>query len=186
MQKQLAEAQQEEIGSDKEEEPDEETKEASGATGLKRGGNVDTNAGVVNYLSIHGTIPGGGVDAKSSLAVEVTQQFINKTMNLRSECPMPDCFIDFRGGDNQSVVTNNTARYFLGFGQKSEFDSATEDLFRKYGQTFAGHEDAESYFSMLLNYQDELGKLDKQIVWEEILTSGEDSPVKVTAQKPSE
>ena len=51
-------------------------------------------------------------------------------MNLRSECMVPDCFSDFRGGDNQSVVTNNTARYSIGFGIKSDFDTATEDLFK--------------------------------------------------------
>ena len=96
-----------------------------------RGGD-DTSATktTVNYFSIHGTTPGAGVAAKSSLVFEVTQHFINKTMNLRSECIVPDCFSDFRGGDNQSVVTNNTARYSLGFGLKSEFDTATEDLFK--------------------------------------------------------
>ena len=95
-----------------------------------RGDQVDTDTRSVNYFSIHGTIPGGGVDAKSSLVLEVTQHFINKTMNLRSECMIPDCFSDFRGGDNQSVVTNNTARYSIGFGIKSDFDTATEDLFK--------------------------------------------------------
>jgi hypothetical protein len=96
-----------------------------------RGGD-DTSATktIVNYFSIHGTTPGANVAAKSSLVLEVTQHFINKTMNLRSECIVPDCFSDFRGGDNQSVVTNNTARYSLGFGLKSEFDTATEDLFK--------------------------------------------------------
>ena len=84
--------------------------------------------------------------AKSSLVFEVNQHFINKTMNLRSECIVPDCFSDFRGGDNQSVVTNNTARYALGFGLKSEFDTATEDLFREYSAKHGGETDAKSFF----------------------------------------
>ena len=93
-------------------------------------GDQTTTERIVNYFSIHGTIPGGGVAAKSSIVFEVTQHFINKSMNLRSECIVPDCFSDFRGGDNQSVVTNNTARYSLGFGLRSEFDTATENLFK--------------------------------------------------------
>ena len=84
--------------------------------------------------------------AKSSLVFEVNQHFINKTMNLRSECIVPDCFSDFRGGDNQSVVTNNTARYALGFGLKSEFDTATEDLFKEYSAKHGEEKDAKSFF----------------------------------------
>ena len=38
----------------------------------KRGDKVEIDTRSVNYFSIHGTIPGGGVDAKSSLAHEVT------------------------------------------------------------------------------------------------------------------
>ena len=67
-------------------------------------------------------------------------------MNLRSECIVPDCFSDFRGGDNQSVVTNNTARYALGFGLKSEFDTATENLFKEYSAKHGGEKDAKSFF----------------------------------------
>ena len=73
-------------------------------------------------------------------------------MNLRSECLVPDCFSDFRGVDNQSVVTNNTARYYLGFGIKSEFDSATEDLFKAYGAIFQNEKSAESYFDILSTF----------------------------------
>ena len=81
-------------------------------------------------------------------------------MNLRSECIVPDCFSDFRGGNNQSVVTNNTARYSLGFGIKSQFDTATENLFKQYGAKFANEKDAQSYFKILSCYQEELNKLD--------------------------
>ena len=91
-------------------------------------------------------------------------------MNLRSECLVPDCFSDFRGGDNQSVVTNNTARYYLGFGLNSEFDSATEDLFKAYGAIFSGEKDALSYFEILSTFHDKLNKLDQEIGWEETLS----------------
>ena len=75
-------------------------------------------------------------------------------MNLRSECLVPDCFSDFRGGDNQSVVTNNTARYYLSFGIKSEFDAATEDLFRAYGVIFSNEQNGKSYFEILSTFHD--------------------------------
>ena len=77
-------------------------------------------------------------------------------MNLRSECIVPDCFSDFRGGDYQSVVTNNTARYSLDFGLKSEFDTATEELFKQYGAKFAEEKDAKSFFKILSNFQEKL------------------------------
>ena len=58
-------------------------------------------------------------------------------------------------------------------------------MFKEYGARFSGDEDAESYFGMLLNYQDELGKLDQAIEWEEILTTvnGEQSLSKLKDKK---
>ena len=107
-----------------------------------RGTGIGMNTRAVNYCSIHGTTPGGGVDAKSSIAVEVTQQLINKSMNLRSECIVPEFLNDFRGGDNKSVCTLNTATYSIGFGIKSEFDSATEDLYKEFGVKFSNAKEA--------------------------------------------
>ena len=77
-------------------------------------------------------------------------------MNLRSECIVPDDFTDFRACNTQSEVVSNTSKYSLGFGQKSEFDTATEDLYKDYGDKFANKEDSKSYFGMLTSYQSEM------------------------------
>ena len=83
-----------------------------------------------NYFSIHGTTAGGLVAAKSNLAIEVLQQFILKSLNLRVETIFPDDFNDFKGVDGKNVVTNNTEQFSLQFGFKSTFDEATETLFK--------------------------------------------------------
>ena len=85
-----------------------------------------------NYFSIHGTIPGGLVDAKSSLATEFLQRLILKSLNLRREVVFPDDFTDFRGKDSKTVVTNNTETFSLRFGDESSFDQATERLFKLF------------------------------------------------------
>ena len=91
-----------------------------------------------NYFSIHGTISGGLVAAKSNLAIEVLQQFILKALNLRGEVVFPDDFNDFKGVDGKTVVTNNTEQFSLQFGYKSTFDNATERLFKEYGEKSEG------------------------------------------------
>ena len=53
------------------------------------------------------------VDAKSKLAVEITQHIVLAATNLRNEVIIPDCFITFRGSKNKNVVTNETCRYSL-------------------------------------------------------------------------
>ena len=62
------------------------------------------------------------VDAKSKLAVEVTQQFILSSMNLRGEFIVPDSFITFRGSNMKNAMTIETSRYSLSFGDKSVYD----------------------------------------------------------------
>ena len=52
-----------------------------------------------NYISIFGTAAGKNVKAKSSLALELNQHMINKSMNLRSEVNLPDDFTDFKACD---------------------------------------------------------------------------------------
>ena len=78
----------------------EEKKDARGAIG--------EDSASSNYFSIHGTIAGGLVAAKSNLAIEVLQQFILKALNLRGEVIFPDDFNDFKGTDGKTVITNNT------------------------------------------------------------------------------
>ena len=87
----------------------------------------------INYFSIHGTAPGMLVDKESKLAIELTRQFIISSMNLRSECVIPDCFIQFRGSQMKNSITNETCRFSLKFGIKSEYDRATDQLFKEYG-----------------------------------------------------
>ena len=70
-------------------------------------------------------------------------------MNLRSEVKVPSDFSDFRACNSQSEFVSNSSKYSLGFGQKSGFDTATEDLYKDYGDKFAKKENAKSYFAML-------------------------------------
>ena len=53
-------------------------------------------------------------------------------MNLRREAIFPDDFTDLRGKDSKTVVTNNTSRFSLKFGDKTSFDQATEKLFKDF------------------------------------------------------
>ena len=84
--------------------------EARGTNGYK----IDKDS--VNFVNIFGTTPGNNVAAKSSLALEFTQHLINKSMNLRSECIVPDDFTDFRACNTQSEVVSNTSKYSISFG----------------------------------------------------------------------
>ena len=43
---------------------------------------------------------------------------ILKSLNLRGEVIFPDDFSDLRGKDSKTVVTNNTQRFSLKFGDK--------------------------------------------------------------------
>ena len=73
-------------------------------------------------------------------------------MNLRSECKLPGDLNDFRACNAKSEVVINSSSYSLGFGQKSDFDTATEELYKDYGDKFDKKKGAKSYFSMLNTY----------------------------------
>ena len=73
---------------------------------------------------------------------------------------MPGDLNDFRTCNAKSEVVINSSSYSLGFGLKSGFDTATEDLYKDYGDKFDKKENAKSYFSMLTRYQEDLGQLD--------------------------
>ena len=59
----------EEAHADLEEIPSKSLEESKATRGI---GDKSANKSTVNYFSIHGTTPGGGVAAKSSLVFEVT------------------------------------------------------------------------------------------------------------------
>ena len=133
-----------------------------------RGLNADGKR-TCNYFSIHGTTEGGRVDAKSNLAIEVLQQFILKSLNLRGEVVFPDDFNDFKGVDGKTVVTNNTEQFSLQFGFKSTFDKATEILFKEYADKAEGKNPNQTYFKIFMDYQDFMLDLQKSIVWGRVI-----------------
>ena len=95
------------------------------------------------------------VDKESKLAIELTRQFIISSMNLRSECVIPDCFIQFRGSQMKNSITNETSRYSLKFGIKSEYDIATDQLFKEYGAKHSANVNEEyqrSYLQMFFAF----------------------------------
>ena len=49
---------------------------------------------------------------------------------------MPGDLNDFRACNTKSEVVINSSSYSLGFGLKSDFDTATEDLYKDYGDKF--------------------------------------------------
>ena len=61
-------------------------------------------SGIANYCAIYGSLPGKNVDAKSDLAVEVHQLFVNSTLNIRHELVVPDDFTQFKGAKNKNMV----------------------------------------------------------------------------------
>ena len=109
-----------------------------------------------NYFSIHGTTAGGLVFAKSNLSIEVLQQFILKSLNLRGEVIFPDDFNDFKGVDGKNVVTNNTEQFSLQFGFKSTFDKATETLFKQYAEKSENQKIEKTYFQIFMDYQESM------------------------------
>ena len=62
-------------------------------------------------------------------------------MNLRREVVFPDDFNDLRGKDSKTVITNNTQRFSLKFGDKNSFDQATERLFKEFSNKVTGTND---------------------------------------------
>ena len=70
---------------------------------------------------------------------------------------MPGDLNDFRACNSKSEVVINSCGFSLGFGLKSGFDTATEDLYKDYGEKFDKKENAKSYFNMLTSYQEDLG-----------------------------
>ena len=76
-------------------------------------------------------------------------------MNLRSECVIPDCLIQFRGSQMKNSITNETSRYSLKFGIKSEYDIATDQLFQEYGAKHSENVNEEyqrSYLQMFFAF----------------------------------
>ena len=120
-------------------------------------------------MCIYGSTPGKNVAAKSTLVLELTQHLIFKAMNLRSECKFPDDLTDFEACNGESEIVLNSDQYSLSFGEKSEMDTSTEELYKKYSDKFKNEENAKSYFDMLSIYQDDISKLDEPIIWETVI-----------------
>ena len=59
---------------------------------------------IANYCAIFGSLPGKNVAAKSDLAVEVHQLFVQSALNIRQELLAPDDFIHFKGAKNKNMV----------------------------------------------------------------------------------
>ena len=75
---------------------------------MTRGGKESSlNADLVNYFSIHGTVPNSVVAAKSHLCEDLHQHLINMAQNIKSEVIVPDNFSSFKGHDGQATVTAN-------------------------------------------------------------------------------
>ena len=74
-------------------------------------------------------------------------------MNIRQEIFIPDCFVNFRGKKMKNAIQNETTRYALGFGEKSQFDESTLKIFKEFGAKSSGEqfndEVPRSYFSMI-------------------------------------
>ena len=103
-------------------------------------------------MCIYGSKPGKNVAAKSTLVLELTQHLIYKAMNLRSECKFPDDLTDFEACNGESEIVLSSDQYSLSFGEKSELDNSTEELYKKYSEKFKKEENAKSYFDMLSIY----------------------------------
>ena len=62
---------------------------------------------IINYFSIHGTVPGAYVDANSHLCEDVHKHFLTKAQNIRCEVKVPQDLSSFIGYDGLSTTTNN-------------------------------------------------------------------------------
>ena len=53
-------------------------------------------------------------------------------MNICQEVSVPGCFINFRGKSNKNAIQNETSSFALGFGERSESDETTLNIFREF------------------------------------------------------
>ena len=76
---------------------------------------------IVNYFSVHGTVPNSVVAAKSHLCEDMHQHLITMSQNIKSEVIVPLDFSSFKGHDGLATVTGNIQKPFaIQFG--SEID----------------------------------------------------------------
>ena len=87
---------------------------------------------IKNYCGVFGALAGQNVKATSTLVVELIQMFVLKKMNICQEVSVPGCFINFRGKNNKNAIQNETGSFALGFGEKSQFDQTTLNIFREF------------------------------------------------------
>ena len=96
-------------------------------------------------------------------------------MNICQEISVPGCFINFRGKNNKNAIQNETGSFTLGFGEKSEFDEATLNIFKEFtakseDKLYNG-EKPRDYFSLIQDFDKVVQALDKKFVWEKALNS---------------
>ena len=75
-----------------------------------------------------------------------------------------------RGKDSKTVVTNQTQKFSLKFGDKQSFDQATEKLFKEFCAKVSGsvNGQGQTYFEILEAYLMQMLNLEQPIVWEKV------------------
>ena len=79
----------------------------------------------------------------------------------------------------KNAIQNETTRYALSFGEKSQFDECTLKIFKEFGAKSSGEqfndEVPRSYFSMIQDYNEIVEDLDKPLIWRKTLDSNKNS-----------
>ena len=92
----------------------------------------------MNYVAVYGNTAGKNVDAASDLAAEFQHVLVNNSINFQQEALMPDCLSGFRGSKQRNAVQNETVRFALRFGEKSQFVDKTLEIFKEFSAKTKG------------------------------------------------
>ena len=113
------------------------------------------------------------MDAKSNLAIEMRQLLLfESTKSILQEVDVPKCFEKFRGKKMKNCMQNETSRYSLGFGEKSQNDTATLEIFNQFAakvsDTSGSGEKHKSFLEMMKDFYDVVKKFDEPFVWRKV------------------
>ena len=115
------------------------------------------------------------VDASSKLAVEVFQHMLIKSTNCSRQISFPDDFNDFRGHDQNAVITNNSDPFIVKFGATVSLDLASAKLYDIYSafkeqkegtRKLTTNQTENDLLDGLADYFEELQELEHSLVWD--------------------
>ena len=139
-----------------------------------RGGLAVVEKSVVQYFSIHGTVPNSVVAAKSRLCEDIHQHFITFAQNIKCEIVVPFDLTTFKGYDGKATLTDNIQQPFaISFG--SEIDQVTRKFSVKFEEYIEQHKKVsedigsvhQSIFPIFTEYMTEIMKIGDAIKWQE-------------------